>query len=164
MRLVAKLFLASVFFSSSATADQFEDEARRLLDLSNSIEPMVVVMEELMTSQAPVMGQQIYQGMRSEGKNVTREDVNQLVADFREQLVQRFRTEMIPLAIEQYRKHFTLEEIVAVNALLEQPAYQTFAKKLPALTQSANEAGQELGRRIGEETMQQLIAINPKFQ
>ena len=164
MRIFFKAIAIVLFLSPAVGADQFEDETRRMLELSNTLKPMTQMMNQLLEANGPLMVQQMYQGMRNEGKDVTQEDVTQLVSDFREQMIEQFSAEIVPFVIEEYRKNFTLEEIQALNALMEQPAYQTFALKAPALMQSSQQAGQELGQRISAEVMQRLIALNPKFQ
>ncbi len=164
MRASLKTLFIAFFFSSAVCADDFDDETRRMLELSNTLQPMTQVMDQLLAAQAPLMAQQMYQGMRNEGKDVTQEDVSQLVADFREQMVSQFSVQIVPIVIDEYRKHFTLEEMIALNELISKPAFQAFAAKTPALMQASQQAGQELGQKIGAEVMQRLIALNPKFQ
>ena len=147
MRFVSKITALVLLLTPTAFVDQFEDETLRMLELSNSLQPVTDAMDQMLQAAGPAMKQQMFQQMKSQGKDVTPEDVDQLVDDFREQMVEQMGLEMVPLIVAEYRKHFTLEEIVALNDVMATPAYQTFAKRTPELMRSAQAEWQALGDR-----------------
>ena len=113
-------------------ADAFEDEANRFLKLSNTVEPSIAMMADLMKLQLPMLSEQLYQQLAAAKKDVTREEVTALMTKFNEKFVDRMAADLVPAVVQSLRAHVTTEELTALNELMAQPAYQSYAAKLPA--------------------------------
>ena len=145
-------------------ADDFDLEITRFLKLSNSVQPSLDMMDNMLLTMSPNMIEQISRKLADSGKVVAKEEVVELVRRYRENVVVRFGAELEPLLGTELRKHFTLSEIISINELMEMPAFQAYAEKLPVIAESARKAGASLGEKIGTEVMLELIAKNPAFQ
>ncbi len=163
MRLLIIVFGLTLALGQHAGADEFDTEAQRFLIATNSVEPSIDMMDDMLQTLAPTMVDQIYQGMSQQGKDVGREDVVALVDEYRQELKVRMRSEIIPAMIGEFRKHFSLDEMRELNELAEMPAFKNYAAKLPAIMASSHQTGEALGTRLGAEVMQELIAKNPMF-
>jgi len=145
-------------------ADEYEVKALRYLELGNSIGPALNLMDSMLETMAPTMTNQLVQGFQGQGKNVARDDVVALVAKYRIRLVAQFGEKLVPLMVTELRKHMTEDELTSVIEVMKLPAFQVYASKIPAITVSAQKAGEQLGATLGAEVMKELIAENPKFQ
>jgi|GEM_PF-6534802 len=161
-----KIFFALIMLITCAVApaqaDEFEDRAIEMLELSNTIQPSLNLMDTMLEGMAPMMVQQMYSKVSCKG--VSKEEVNGLVGEFRVRTVKRFGEELVPLMVNELRKHLTLEQVSALVDLMKTPAYQAYAEKTPEIMQTRQKAGEMLGQRIGLEVMNELMAENPKFQ
>lgn len=151
------------FFGLSANADDFEVEASRTIELTNSFEPTIKSIENMLQTMSPMMINQIYQEYSDQGKEIPRSEVSEFVNEWRARFVERSRIQLRPVLIEGYRKFLSLEEIKELNQLLESPIFQRYAAKTPELMAAIEASAGRVGERLGLEIMQELKAENPKF-
>ncbi len=93
--------------------------------------------------------------------------------DYREKLIQlffeRFRTkfdakQIIDLAIPEYEKNFTDEELKALIKFYKTPVGHKVATVVPQLTQSLMEAGKQRGEQVGRESMMEILSEHPDLR
>ena len=92
---------------------------------------------------------------------------------YREKLIQlffeRFRTkfdakQIIDLAIPEYEKNFTDEELKALIKFYKTPVGHKVATVVPQLTQSLMEAGKQRGEQVGREAMMEILSEHPDLR
>lgn len=164
MRQLFKVTLFFLFFSHYAAADDFDDEVLRMMELTNAVQPTITLMEQSLANMSPLVIDQMFQQYTDEGKAIKRNEVVELIAEWRKRFIDRITSELVPLLTEEYRKVFTLEEIKELNELLEQPVFRAYAEKTPALMQAIGKAAEKLGQQLGGEVLEELTLENPKFQ
>jgi uncharacterized protein len=93
--------------------------------------------------------------------------------DYRAKLIQlffeRFRTkfdakQIIDLAIPEYEKNFTDEELKALIKFYKTPVGHKVATVVPQLTQSLMEAGKQRGEQVGRESMMEILSEHPDLR
>lgn len=164
MRFIFRILLLLLVSSGTAKADEFEDEVIKMLSLSNTLEPTITVMEDMLKSLSPAMIDQLSLQYEDQGSNVTRDDVRGLVQQWRSRFIERVREELIPVFVEATRSSMSLEEVRALNELLDTPVYRKYANKMPQLTADIARAAEKMGERLGLEIMQELVDENPRFR
>lgn len=161
-----KAFLVALSLTLSTStvclADAFEEKAIEVLRLSNSIEPSLDVMDQMMKSMKPILFRQLIPQI---GKNgITESDVNDLIDEFGDRFIARFQERLIPLTVDEMRKHVTLQELEELAELMRHPAYQRYAAKLPDIMKSMMHTSQQEGRVLGGAVMMELLEEYPKFK
>jgi uncharacterized protein len=116
------------------------------------------IIKLLETTQALALSQQMASAVVSQltgGIRSKRPDIPQTALDFLPTTVAEVMRDNEPalrdLFIALYDKHFTLEDIVAVNAFYDSAAGKKMIEKTPVLMQQGMTVGVEFGRRIGPE-------------
>jgi len=159
------LSIAVLLLATGATvkADDFSDQAMKMLEVGNTIKPTLDMMDRMLVTMSPNLVQQIELGFSTQGKSVDHQDVVDLVNEYRKEVVVRFSGELAPIMVEELRKQFTLEEVMAITEVMETPAFKLYTDRVPAIMASAQSVGEQVGTKIGKEVMQELIQNNPKF-
>lgn len=160
--LLALALCVGISFISAA--DEFEDEVRALLTVSRAMEGAAAMASGAIDAQQAGLVDQLLQQYQAAGKEVTRDDVESLISDFRVQFLQQLVEQIELLVIDEYRSNFSLDEIREVRRIMENPAIVKFNTRSLNLMQAAQARAMQTGSRIAGEIMQQLIAANPKFQ
>lgn len=156
--------VVSICLSSAALSDEFEEEVRALMAVSGAMEGAAAVASNAIDAQQAGLVDQLLQQYKAAGKNVTRDDVESLISDFRVQFLQQLVAQIELLVVEEYRANFSLDEIKEVRRILENPAIVKFNTRSLNLMQAAQSKAMQTSSRIAGDIMQQLIAANSKFQ
>ena len=93
--------------------------------------------------------------------------------EYRERLIQlffeKFRSkfdaqQIIDLAIPEYEKNFTDEELKTLIKFYKTPVGHKVATIVPDLTQSLMEAGKRRGEEVGRESMMEVLSEHPELR
>lgn len=129
-----------------------EADIRKLLELTGAKALMVQNMSTMEQTIRPVITNSLPPG------------------DYREKLVDLFLakfhskadpTHMVDLAVPLYDKYLSHEEIKGLIQFYQTPLGQKSVSVLPKLTTELVRAGQEWGRQIGGQAMQEVLAEHP---
>ncbi|TNE66935.1 MAG: DUF2059 domain-containing protein [Alphaproteobacteria bacterium] len=153
-----------VMLAPAAHADEFADEVKELLDLSHSLEPSVKLMDQMFRSMTPLLKTQLSTSLKQQGKSYHEEDLDNFLDDFRVRAVARFSEKLVPAITEQYRLHFTLDELQQLTELMKTPVFQAYASKIPAVMESLQTKGQKLGQEVAMEVVGEMMKDYPMFQ
>ncbi len=164
MRCLFQIILLVVLSSYTVTADDFEDEVLRTMKLTNAIQPTMKLMDQSLATMSPMLIDQMFQQYTDEGKAVKRDEVVELITEWRKRFIERVASKLTPLLTEEYRKFFTLGEIRELNELFEQPVFRAYAAKTPEMMAAVGKAAERLGQQLGGEVLEELTSENPKFQ
>ncbi|MFC4348225.1 DUF2059 domain-containing protein [Kordiimonas lipolytica] len=164
MRNIAVIAALLIGLSAAVAADEFEEKALRIIELDNTTQPSIDMMDEMIRSLQPMMINQMYQDFTDQGKAVKRETVVKLVNEWRELVIVEFSEKMTPLLVKEYRKHFSVEEMDQMIQIMETPAYQTFSSRTPEIMKSAGDAGERLGQELGQKIMLDLLEKYPDLR
>ncbi|UTW53909.1 DUF2059 domain-containing protein [Kordiimonas sp. SCSIO 12610] len=164
MRLIFSVSVLLILFTLPTFSDDADNEAMKIIELSNSVEPSIKLMSDLLDQLSPNIVAQLQQGFEQQGKDVSETAVQELVGNYKVGVISELRKQIIPLTANELKKQFSLEELTQIRQLMESPIFQTYAERLPAVMQSAQQASQVLGQQIGAQVMQDLIAADPRFQ
>jgi hypothetical protein len=164
MRKFFVLLYLSLMTSLNASADEYADEVRDILELSNTTETTVRSMNDVLNQLAPEIIIQLHEGFTAQGKDVTRADVTELVATYKRKVIEEFTSEIVPATVEEYRKYFTLEDLRELKTIFQTPIFQKHASKQPDIQSSLQKTGERLGQEIGAQVMQDLISADPRFR
>jgi len=162
-----KIFLFAVLIVSvnwQGQADDFEDAAIEFLEVSNTVKPSLKMMDRMLRTLSPSMIDQMHQQFTDQGKPIKRSDVVDLIQQYREQVVIRFGEELVPLMVSELRNFFSVEELTKMTQIMKTPVLQAYYEKVPDIMASAQSAGEQLGAKLGQEVMLELINKNPKFR
>jgi hypothetical protein len=164
MKNYFKYFLCIFMFSTPAYADDYSDKVKEILRLSNAIQPGIDMADSMLGNLSTQSIDQIFQGLKDQGKDVVRDDVVELYNDYRTEFIAALGENMVDLLIEPYRKSFTLEELDELIVLMQSSTYQKYSIRMPELMASSQKAGELFGAQKGQEIMMRLISENPKFR
>ena len=104
-----------------------------------------------------------------------REMIGQLIEDdaraqkFLDTFFQKFRTrftetDLINAIVPIYARHYSLEDIQALNAFYESPLGQRVMRELPEITKESQAAGAAIGQKAAMETLQEMSADYPELK
>ncbi|MBO6503568.1 MAG: DUF2059 domain-containing protein [Kordiimonadaceae bacterium] len=160
------LFVLTLMFCTQqiALADEFEEKASQLLHLSNSVEPTLKAMDRMIETMDPVLSENMFRQYSAAGKDVTKEDVDQLLLEWRQEFVKRIEARLVPLIVDVYREHLTIADLDFLISVMEKPEYKKYTDMVPALMEKSQIVGEQMGQEIGLEVLNELVAKNPKFQ
>ena len=77
---------------------------------------------------------------------------NDLEAEFHKDAIDELHELIIPV----YKKHFTLEDVKALNTFYDSPAGRILISKTPMIMQESMQIGQEWGLKIGQEFAEKM--------
>jgi hypothetical protein len=160
--LIVILFFSSL--SSGLYADEFVQEVARILNLNSSTSSTIQIADNALNQAAPDLITQMHQDFIKDGKNVNRNDVTDLFGLYKTKVIKELRARIIEATAEEYRKHFTLEELKELRTLFETPVFQHYTSKQPELLPILQQRGAELGQEIGAKVLDELIAADPRFR
>ena len=159
------VYLTCLFLTTTPLqADEFADKVEKVLELSNTVEPAIEIVDDMLESLASQTIDQMFQGFKDQGKDVTRDDVVELYSEYRKQFVAAFGENLIEMMVEPYRQSFSSEDLDELIELMETPTFKKYAMKTPELTAAGAKAGELFGVQMAQEILLKLIAENPKFQ
>lgn len=159
-----KYIFCVLLFAAPASADEYSDKVREILELSNTIQPSIEMADSMLESMATQNINQMYQAFLDQGKNISRNDVVELYNSYRKEFIAAFGENVVSLMIEPYRNNFSMEELDELISLMQSPTFQKFTIKMPQLVAASQKAGEQFGLQKGQEIMIRLIQENPKFQ
>ena len=132
-----------------------EADIRRLLELTGAKALVVQTMNDLSQSLKPVLTNSLPPG------------------DYREKLVNLFFVKfmakadsqtLVDLAIPEYDKNFTYEEILGLIQFYQTPVGKKAISVLPQLMSDLQQRGRKWGEDLGRQSMIEVLAEHPEFQ
>ncbi len=133
-------------------ADQKKEDIRRLLDLLGTKKLMVSSMEGMMTSMRPILENSLPAG-----------EYRQQLVDF---FIAKFKAKLdvehlVDAAVVVYDKHFSHEEIKQLITFYQTPVGQKIASALPQITDEMRTEGESWGKRLGQDSMREVLQEHP---
>jgi uncharacterized protein len=132
-----------------------EADIRRLLELTGAKALVVQTMNDMSKSLKPVLTNSLPPG------------------DYREKLVNLFFVKfmakadsqtLVDLAIPEYDKNFTDEEILGLIQFYQTPVGKKAISVLPRLMSDLQQRGRKWGEDLGRQSMIEVLAEHPEFQ
>jgi uncharacterized protein len=143
-----------------STAAQINDPVkeaaiRHLLDLTGSGKLGGQMMDAMMPQMRSIVGSLIPQNDRAKA--------------FLDAFFQRFRARVsdesiVAIIIPIYAKHYSLEDIQALNQLYESPLGQRVVRELPQITKESQAAGSEMGQKAAMDTLRDMSVDYPELK
>lgn len=145
--------------AQSATSSRIDPakaaDIRKLLELNGSTSVMLDTMKSMMNGMKPLMTQALPAG------------------EYREKLidlfVQKFQGKVntdafVAMAVPIFDKYFSPEEIKNMIVFYESPTGRKMAAMLPALSAELRAAGENWGRQLGRDCMQEVLDEHPELK
>jgi hypothetical protein len=132
-----------------------EADIRRLLELVGTKTVAMRTIEEMTTTVRPVLANSLPPG------------------EYRDKLIDLFFAKfkakadaqrIVDLAVPVYDKHFSREEIKGLIQFYQTPLGHKTTTELPAIMGELRAAGEEWGKVLGRDSMQQVLAEHPELQ
>lgn len=131
-----------------------EADIRRLLEVTGTTMLMQQVMDNMEKSLKPVLANSFPPG----------EYRQKLVDLFFEKLGSKLDTkQLLDLAVVQYDKQFSDDDIKGLISFYETPLGQKYVGVLPRLTTAMQQDAQVLGQQMGRESMIEVLAEHPEL-
>jgi uncharacterized protein len=132
-----------------------EADIRRLLEITGAKELAIQIMGEMSQSLKPMLTNSLPPGEYRE----------KLVALFFEKFMAKAgSTSLLDLAIPEYDKDFTREEIQGLMQFYQTPLGKKAITVLPQLTSDLQKKGRKWGEDVGRQSMLEVLAEHPEFQ
>jgi uncharacterized protein len=142
---VTCIFFAGVLAAQTSQVEEAKIKRAEISKLLQATQALAISRQ-----MASIMVEQITGGVRSK-----RPDIPETALDFlpstMSEIMQENEKLFEDLFIQLYDRHFTLDEIRAVNVFYETPAGKKMIEKMPILMQQGAGVGAEWGRRVGPE-------------
>jgi uncharacterized protein len=132
-----------------------EADIRRLLELTGAKALAVQTMNDMSQSLKPVLTNSLPPG------------------DYREKLVNLFFAKfmakadtqtLVDLAVPEYDKNFTREEILGLIQFYQTPLGKKSISLVPQLTSDLQQKGRKWGETLGRQCMMEVLAEHPEFE
>jgi len=134
--LMIVLMISSISLAHAEIAKEKRVEIEKMLRLTG--------MEKLMDQ----MKAQMISGLRAQ--------MTEVPEAFWQKFQQKMDTrELLEKIIPLYDKHYTIQDLKAVNAFYESPSGQKVLSALPQIMQESMKIGQEWGERIGKQAAEE---------
>jgi len=132
-----------------------EADIRRLMTITQIDKVTLQSMQAMSTNVKPLLTASLPAGEYRE----------KLIALFLEKFQANAKAEdLIGLFIPLYDKYFTDDEIKGLIKFYETPIGQKAVSTLPQLLEEAQKTGRDWGARLGQESMQQVLAEHPDLK
>ena len=141
---------------ATETIDPAKEAAiRHLMDLTGAGKIAEQMLDAMMPDMRAIISQSLGQNARAE----------QFLKDF----FAKFRThfndqDIVNAIVPVYARHFSLEDIQALNQFYETPAGQRVVRELPQVTRESQAAGAALGQKIALQTLSELSNDYPELK
>jgi hypothetical protein len=101
--------------------------------------------------------------MKTQMLGALQKQLSDVPQDFWDRFAQKMdMRDLLEKVIPVYDKHYTLEDLRAVNAFYESPAGQKVLATLPQVMQESMKVGQEWGEQIGKQAAAEAEAESKK--
>jgi len=138
--ILAILLIFFSLYSFAQSNTKFGKEVVKMIELSGGEEGFNVILEEIITN----------------AKEFRSDIPGPAWAEIEDELKIWDKSDLYNILIPIYERHFTVEEIIAINQFLTTQAGKKFAEKLPILTGETIQAGKIWGISIAKNISDRL--------
>jgi hypothetical protein len=132
-----------------------EADIRKLLEVNGSTSVMLETMKSMMNGLKPLMTQALPAGEYRE----------KLIEVFVQKFQGKINTDtFVTMAVPIFDKYFSHEEIKSMILFYQSPAGRKMAAMLPAVSTELRAAGEQWGRQLGRDAMEEVLDEHPDMK